>query len=82
MFAPCKKALVVAFDLILPPRLSHLNSTVIKTNGLRLFIAVALTIIITRVRLVELPRGSTFERSIISEVAECQKCSAAIQQQL
>lgn len=45
----CKKGPVVAFDLILPPRLSHLNSTVItvKINGLGLFIAVALNIIIT-----------------------------------
>lgn len=72
MFAPCKKGPAVAFDLILLPRLSHLNSTVdiVKINGLRLFIAVALNIIITWVRLVELPRASTFERSITSKVAE------------
>lgn len=71
MFAPCKKGPAVAFELILLPHLSHLNSTVdiVKINGLRLFIAVALNIIITWVRLVELPRASTFERSI-NKVAE------------
>lgn len=49
LFAPRKKGLVVAFDLILPPCSSNLNSTVItvKINGLRLFIAVALNIIMT-----------------------------------